>query len=793
MQFRARRIAYFHVDTTYRWGTATGCIDLFAKRERGLVNGLGKVQSIRGWDGRTSVHYFDGVPTGDLRWSRPGPSLFLIGLLTLDINRQRTQTLSLQADPGNQADPRTMVASSPGAESPSRTGKLQLPRKAPSQDKDTLALPAFDRALKKVLCLSSLDRYYAVLAWIGAFPAPTKRIMPRTGAFAAGKAADDEDSSELLESDTPHRALLRSAFSANAVLTMYAFSFALVDPIVIPNLCVALQPDKTKSRDAALTYGKIQALFSMVQVVSSLYLGSVVDKFSERFALLLTLVLGSGASYLMIALSNDMTWLYLSRLPGVLMGTGLVVQTAIAGYHAAMGSLNLCSASSKGGKESSTSSSAASLGRSSLLYRLAHLCGVTVSGYGIVVAGNHAVAGLAVVVCLLASLYAWLWVSSVAEIQERFGLVNGSGDGSQPELANNDGQPGSGTGEGSPLLRSESAATLGLTTERPVSGSTGKDSSEAENAVLYAPLRSFAIVRKRALLRATLLCSFGLEFGLGVYNVSAVYAAKSQFGLSDTETGYLLGWATAAQIIANGFLIEPATAMAGGRRRRAVGISNLCGCVCLVIYGMLDKLPQQDAFDRLLGLGCLTVLVNAFYSLSQTILFSLAADSGAEGWARRGRSSAGPSSGSDASAMDGLERPGARPESFLGVSSSSVPGDDEEISDRDDPESDGPLRTPNAAVAVIKNAGRRRSDALANSDTGTTAPRTLDAAKTDRGLAISTLHSTMALVGVVAPLVGTRVYEYHFAALGWTAGGLVAVGALPMLGLGFCAPTASKK
>ena len=53
---------------------------------------------------------------------------------------------------------------------------------------------------------------------------------------------------------------------------------------------------------------------------------------------------------------------------------------------------------------------------------------------------------------------------------------------------------------------------------------------------------------------------------------------------------------------------------------------------------------------------------------------------------------------------------------------------------------------------------------------------------TTTGAAISTLHGTWALSYIVAPLLGTRVYEQlGLFALGAVMGGLVALGALPML------------
>ena len=250
-----------------------------------------------------------------------------------------------------------------------------------------------DSALDRILISAglvapdSLEDFYASLASLLAFPAP--------------RNASD-------------RALLRSALTLNGCMCVYGFSFGLVFPIAIPHLVAnysELAGDETSA------YGRFQSVFGLAQMVGSLYTGAVVDRHDPKYALLLTLLLGSAGSYALVALSSGIGGLYLAQVPGVFMMTLLVGQAAVTKYVAGMSvASGETNPDSRGTCEDGERHSAGpAMGRLFVYNGIGYAIGTALGGHLIGDLGNHGVAVLAGVISAGAAAFAWVGIEDSAE------------------------------------------------------------------------------------------------------------------------------------------------------------------------------------------------------------------------------------------------------------------------------------------------------------------------------------------------------------------------------------------
>ena len=68
------------------------------------------------------------------------------------------------------------------------------------------------------------------------------------------------------------------------------------------------------------TFGQLQTIFAVTQLLGGPLFGRVGDVLGEKFALVLAFS-GATLSYLLMGLSHNLTLLFLSRLPSVVMHT----------------------------------------------------------------------------------------------------------------------------------------------------------------------------------------------------------------------------------------------------------------------------------------------------------------------------------------------------------------------------------------------------------------------------------------------------------------------------------------
>ena len=115
------------------------------------------------------------------------------------------------------------------------------------------------------------------------------------------------------------------------LIVLYALCYQLqrpLEPFLVDKLVTNGGAD-----EAAVAYSKVTSFFSVMQGVGSLCMGSILDKFGFRAGFLVNF-LASSASYYFLSISDSLNMLYISKLPGMMMGGFLCAQTAIATFTA---------------------------------------------------------------------------------------------------------------------------------------------------------------------------------------------------------------------------------------------------------------------------------------------------------------------------------------------------------------------------------------------------------------------------------------------------------------------------
>src|ERR1041384_7004924 len=93
-------------------------------------------------------------------------------------------------------------------------------------------------------------------------------------------------------------------------LVLDILGIGLIIPI-LPKLITELSGGNVPA--AALTYGWLAALFSLMQFVCAPVLGSLSDRFGRR-AVILGSLFGSGLDYLLLAFAPTLPWFFLGRI-----------------------------------------------------------------------------------------------------------------------------------------------------------------------------------------------------------------------------------------------------------------------------------------------------------------------------------------------------------------------------------------------------------------------------------------------------------------------------------------------
>ena len=82
------------------------------------------------------------------------------------------------------------------------------------------------------------------------------------------------------------------------------------------------------------TFGQLQTVFAVTQLLGGPVFGRIGDTLGEKFALILAFS-GATLSYLLMGLANSLPMLFLSRLPSVVMHTmqGIYIQITLTIFH----------------------------------------------------------------------------------------------------------------------------------------------------------------------------------------------------------------------------------------------------------------------------------------------------------------------------------------------------------------------------------------------------------------------------------------------------------------------------
>ena len=82
------------------------------------------------------------------------------------------------------------------------------------------------------------------------------------------------------------------------------------------------------------TFGQLQTVFAVTQLLGGPVFGRIGDTLGEKFALILAFS-GATLSYLLMGLANSLPMLFLSRLPSVVMHTmqGIYKQKSHKSFH----------------------------------------------------------------------------------------------------------------------------------------------------------------------------------------------------------------------------------------------------------------------------------------------------------------------------------------------------------------------------------------------------------------------------------------------------------------------------
>ena len=90
---------------------------------------------------------------------------------------------------------------------------------------------------------------------------------------------------------------------------LYGFSYWLCEPVALPSLTKRFDGD-------ALSFGGMQALFGVCQVISALLFGFFFDLLDGKWMLIIALVLGCCGNYLFYYFSTSLGWLYAAKFFG---------------------------------------------------------------------------------------------------------------------------------------------------------------------------------------------------------------------------------------------------------------------------------------------------------------------------------------------------------------------------------------------------------------------------------------------------------------------------------------------
>ena len=117
-----------------------------------------------------------------------------------------------------------------------------------------------------------------------------------------------------------------------ALVTLYALCYQFQSPIEPFLVSKLLNNTKTTTGDnnpeLAVAYARVKSIFAISQGVGSLAFGKILDAYGVRVGLIINF-LACSCCYYILSITNSISMLYLSKLPGVAMTGFLCAETAV--------------------------------------------------------------------------------------------------------------------------------------------------------------------------------------------------------------------------------------------------------------------------------------------------------------------------------------------------------------------------------------------------------------------------------------------------------------------------------
>ncbi|CAD7965633.1 unnamed protein product [Amoebophrya sp. A25] len=379
----------------------------------------------------------------------------------------------------------------------------------------------------------------------------------------------------------------------------YAFAYWITQP-VLPYLSKSLGAD-------AITFGYLQTVTSVMQILGGAAIGRYVDVYSPRFGMVVT-TLGSAASYFFLGLSFHTAVLFLSRLPTCLQQCMQVAQSYVPKLLLFEQEQLVLKAKSTQSREimdfseSLKESSAVLLGRLALSYGVGMVLGSLFGGFLAEQFGFHAVALLAFALSMAVAVMNVFCLGDV-ESTASAGATSGAGLGAK--AADIKGTRGGTKRDGSsarssskPLRRSSSTSRAGrgrsVTPKRQTSSSGASTSGSVKKAStskvktstggtdVFGLRNYFHLLRDHDNLRAVLVYTTLLSVGFQVQQSSFSVAAIDKFDFPACEMGMVMSAYAAISIVVNTFLIKPPIRWLG--EAKAVEYATFCIVFLLAVY-----------------------------------------------------------------------------------------------------------------------------------------------------------------------------------------------------------------
>eukprot|EP00930_Biecheleria_cincta_P073526 TRINITY_DN60803_c0_g1_i1.p1 TRINITY_DN60803_c0_g1~~TRINITY_DN60803_c0_g1_i1.p1 ORF type:complete len:427 (-),score=66.62 TRINITY_DN60803_c0_g1_i1:9-1289(-) len=117
-----------------------------------------------------------------------------------------------------------------------------------------------------------------------------------------------------------------SVWMIYGLVVLYALCFQFqrpIEPFLVDKLV------KGRGADATLALGRVDSFFNVAQGIGSLIMGYILDKFGVKAGLVVNFLACAG-QYFILSITDSLSMLFLSKVPGMMMGGFLCAQTAIS-------------------------------------------------------------------------------------------------------------------------------------------------------------------------------------------------------------------------------------------------------------------------------------------------------------------------------------------------------------------------------------------------------------------------------------------------------------------------------